>query len=106
MSITPLPAKELNELFAAFLLNLSITTLPAKELNELFAAFLTEFVYYSLTSCSWPVVGDELGISSSDQPSISLKGNFYLEWRSLSQFFFSIKCNSFSSQKNKKYHFF
>ena len=33
-----------------FLLNLSITPLPAEELNELYAAFLTEFVYYSLTS--------------------------------------------------------
>ena len=32
------------------LLNLSITPLPAKELNELYAAFLTEFLYYSLTS--------------------------------------------------------
>ena len=30
-----------------FLPNLSITPLPAKELNELYAAFLTEFVYYS-----------------------------------------------------------
>ena len=27
-----------------FLLNLSITPLPAEELNELYAAFLTEFV--------------------------------------------------------------
>ena len=33
-----------------FLLNLSITPLPAEELNELCAAFLTEFVCYSLTS--------------------------------------------------------
>ena len=33
-----------------FLLNLSITPLPAEEINELYAAFLTEFVYYSLTS--------------------------------------------------------
>ena len=33
-----------------FLLNLSITPLPAEELNELYAGFLTEFVYYSLTS--------------------------------------------------------
>ena len=33
-----------------FLLNLSITPLPAKAINELYAAFLTEFVYYSLTS--------------------------------------------------------
>ena len=31
-----------------FLLNLSITPLPAEELYELYAAFLTEFVYYSL----------------------------------------------------------
>ena len=33
-----------------FLLNLCITPLPAEELNELYAAFLTEFVDYSLTS--------------------------------------------------------
>ena len=32
------------------LLNLSITPLPAEELYEFYAAFLTEFVYYSLTS--------------------------------------------------------
>ena len=30
--------------------NVSITTLPAEELNEIFAAFLTEFVCWSLTS--------------------------------------------------------
>ena len=28
-----------------FLLNLSITPLPAEELNELYAEFLTEFMY-------------------------------------------------------------
>ena len=50
LSITPLPAEELNELYAGFLLNLFITPLPAEELNELYAAFLTEFVYYYLTS--------------------------------------------------------
>ena len=33
-----------------FLLNVSIAPLPAKELNELYAEFLTEFIYYSLTS--------------------------------------------------------
>ena len=33
-----------------FLLNVSITPLPAEELNEFYAAFLTEFIYYSLTS--------------------------------------------------------
>ena len=33
-----------------FLLNVSITPLPAEELNELYAAFFTEFVDYSLTS--------------------------------------------------------
>ena len=32
------------------LLHLSIALLPAEELNELFAACLIEFVYYSLTS--------------------------------------------------------
>ena len=31
-----------------FLLNLSITPLPAEELNELYAAFLTEFVFTNL----------------------------------------------------------
>ena len=31
-----------------FLLNLSITPLPAEELNELYAAFLTEFVCHLL----------------------------------------------------------
>ena len=60
LSITPLPAEELNELYAAFLtefllllyqlknymdvmlrflLNLSNTPLPAEELNELYAVF-------------------------------------------------------------------
>ena len=33
-----------------FLLNLSITHLPAEDLNELCGAFQTELVYYSLTS--------------------------------------------------------
>ena len=33
-----------------FLLNLSVTPLPAEELYELYAAFLTEFVCYSITS--------------------------------------------------------
>ena len=33
----------------SFLLNLSISPLPAEELNE-HAAFLTEFVYHSLSS--------------------------------------------------------
>ena len=71
LSITPLPAEELSELYGAFLtefvllpyllknymnfmmrflLNLSITPLPAEELNETYAAFLIKFVYYSLTS--------------------------------------------------------
>ena len=50
LSITPLPAEELNELYADFLMNLSITPLPAQELNELYAALTSEFVYYSRTS--------------------------------------------------------
>ena len=33
-----------------FLLNLYVIPLPAQELNELYAAALTEFVYNSLTS--------------------------------------------------------
>ena len=49
-SITPLPAEELNELYAAFLTELSITPFPVKAINELYAAFLTEFVNYSITS--------------------------------------------------------
>ena len=37
-----------------FLLNLSITPLPAKELNELYAKFFTEFVYYSVSVTHLP----------------------------------------------------
>ena len=50
VSITPLPAEELNELYAAFFTEFVFTPLPAEKLNELCAAFLTEFVNYSLTS--------------------------------------------------------